>query len=759
MRAMKWTAVAATGLLAAASSGAFAQTAPIPDDQVKARVEALLAQMTLEEKVGQLTQVAGGLFPEAKPEEALRKGGAGSILWLNDTKKFNELQKVAVEEPRLKIPVLYGLDVIHGYRTIFPVPLAMAASWDPSVHERAAAVAAKEARAAGIHWTFAPMVDIARDARWGRIVEGAGEDPYLGAAIAAAQVRGFQGPYLGAPDHVLACAKHFGAYGAADGGRDYDPVYVPEGRLRNVYFPPFQAAVNAGVGSFMSAYMDLNDVPAGGNRWLLTDVLRGEWGFKGFVVSDAMGVGNLEILHFARDGRDAAWKALSAGLDMEMASGRFPQHLAALVKDGQLAAAQLDEAVRRVLAVKVRLGLFEKPYTDEARVESVLTDPAHRKEARLAAQRSMVLLRNEGKALPLPKTLTSLAVIGPLADSKADTEGSWMVFGHVPAAVTVLEGLKAKLPGAKIDYAPGPEIRRDVPSFFETLIPGPKKAPQTPAEAEAAFQKAIETARGADLVIAVMGEGADMSGEAASRALLDLPGRQEELLKAVVALGKPVVLVLLNGRPLSINWAAQNVPAILEAWQPGTEGGHAVADVLFGDANPGGKLPVTFPRSGAHSPLYYAHNRTHSPEGAPMYNVRYWDGAPTPLYPFGYGLSYTTFAFANLKVSAPQVKVGGEVTASVEVTNTGAVAGDEVVQLYVHQKAGSDSRPIRELKGFRRVGLKPGETQTVTFPLGPDEMRYWSTSQRKWVQDTEAFDVWVGADSAATLHADLTVVP
>jgi len=759
MRAMKWTAVAAAGLLAAASSGAFAQTAPIPDDRVKARVEALLAQMTLEEKVGQLTQIAGGLFPGAKPEEALRKGGAGSILWLNDTKKFNELQKVAVEESRLKIPVLYGLDVIHGYRTIFPVPLAMAASWDPSVHERAAAVAAKEARAAGIHWTFAPMVDIARDARWGRIVEGAGEDPYLGAAMAAAQVRGFQGPYLGAPDRLVACAKHFGAYGAADGGRDYDAAYVPEGRLRNVYFPPFQAAVNAGVGSFMSAYMDLNDVPAGGNRWLLTDVLRGEWGFKGFVVSDAMGVGNLEILHFARDGRDAAWKALSAGLDMEMASGRFPQHLAALVKDGQLAAAQLDEAVRRVLAVKVRLGLFEKPYTDEARVESVLTDPAHRKEVRLAAQRSMVLLRNEGKALPLPKTLTSLAVIGPLADSKADTEGSWMVFGHVPAAVTVLEGLKAKLPGAKIDYAPGPEIRRDVPSFFETLIPGPKKPPQTPAEAEAAFQKAVETARGADLVIAVMGERADMSGEAASRALLDLPGRQEELLKAVVALGKPVVLVLLNGRPLSINWASQNVPAILEAWEPGTEGGHAVADVLFGDVNPGGKLPVTFPRSGAHSPLYYAHNRTHSPEGAPMYNVRYWDGAPTPLYPFGYGLSYTTFAFANLKLDAPQVKVGGKVTASVEVTNTGAVAGDEVVQLYVHQKAGSDSRPIRELKGFRRVGLKPGETQTVTFPLGPDELRYWSTSQRKWVQDTEAFDVWVGADSTATLHADLTVVP
>jgi beta-glucosidase len=760
MRSMRWM-VAAIAIVLAASPGVADQPAgaPLSDEQVSHRVEAVLARMTLEEKVGQLTQIAGGLFPGAKPEEALRRGGAGSILWLNDTKRFNELQRIAVEESRLGIPVLYGLDVIHGYRTIFPVPLAMAASWDPSVHERAAAAAAKEARAVGIHWTFAPMLDIARDARWGRIVEGAGEDPYLGAAMAAAQVRGFQGPYLGAPDHVLACAKHFGAYGAAEGGRDYDPVYVPEGRLRNVYFPPFHAAVKAGVGSFMSAYMDLNDVPAAGNRWLLRDVLRGDWGFKGFVVSDAMAVGNLLIQHFARDGSDAARKALSAGLDMDMASNTYAQHLASLVKEGQVPIALVDDAVRRILAVKVRLDLFERPYADGARVASVLADPQHRAEARLAAHRSMVLLRNEGKVLPLPKTLASLAVIGPLADSRADTEGSWIVFGHVPAAVTVLEGLRAKLPNARIDYAPGPEIRRDIPSFFESLIPGPKTPPQTAAEAEVAFEKAVEAARGADLVIAVMGERVDMSGEAASRALLDLPGRQEELLKAVVALGKPVVLVLLNGRPLSINWAAERVPAILEAWEPGTEGGNAVADVLFGDVNPGGKLPVTFPRSGAHEPLYYAHNRTHSPEGARMYAVRYWDGAPTPLYPFGYGLSYTTFAFSNLKLDAPQVKVGGTATVSVDVANTGTVAGDEVVQLYVHQRAGSDSRPMRELKGFLRVGLKPGETRTVSFPLGPDELRYWSTSQRKWVQDAEAFDVWVGADSTATLHADLAVVP
>lgn len=749
-------------LLLAGSSGVAAQpvSAPPPAEQVARKVDALLAQMTLEEKVGQLTQIAGALIPGARPEETLRKGGAGSVLWLNDTKKFNELQHVAVEESRLKIPVLYGLDVIHGYRTIFPVPLAMAASFDPSVAERAQAVAAKEARAAGIHWTFGPMLDIARDARWGRIVEGAGEDPYLGAAMAAAQVRGFQGPYLGAPDRVAACAKHFAAYGAAEGGRDYDSVYVPEGRLRNVYFPPFEAAVKAGVATFMSAYMDLNDVPAAANRFLLKDVLRREWGFEGFVVSDAMAVGNLVIQGFARDPKDAALRALGAGLNMDMASNTYPQHLAGLVKDGALTRGQIDEAVRPILAVKVRLGLFDHPYVDEARAPQVFAAPEHRQEARAAAQRSMVLLRNERKTLPLSKAVRSIAVIGPLADSKEDTEGSWMVFGHVPAAITVLQGIRAKLgPGASVAYASGPEIRRDLPSFFDAFIPGPKKPAETPAEADAALAKAVETARGAEVVVMVLGERANMSGEAASRASLGLPGRQQELLEAVVALGRPVVLVLMSGRPLAVTWAAEHVPAILEAWQPGTEGGNAVADVLFGEANPGGKLPVAFPRSGAHGPLYYARNLTHQPESSPQYSSRYWDGAPTPLYPFGYGLSYTTFSFSNLRLEPSAVKVGATVSVSVDLRNTGSVAGDEVAQLYIHQRAGSDSRPMRELKGFRRVTLKPGEAQTVTFALGPDELRYWSTTERKWVQEAESFDVWVGADSTATLVGELTVNP
>ncbi len=730
-----------------------------PETEVGERVEALLEQMSLAEKVGQLAQIGGADWHQGpKPEDIIRKGGAGSVLWLNDTKKFNALQKIAVEESPSKIPLLFALDVIHGYRTIFPVPLAMASSWDPAVAEQAQAVAAKEARAAGLHWTFGPMLDIARDARWGRIVEGAGEDPYLGAAMAAAQVRGFQGMDLADPERVVACAKHFAGYGAADGGRDYDPVYLPEAQLRNVYFPPFQAAVKAGVGTFMSAYMDLNNVPASGNRWLLRDVLRGEWGFEGFVVSDAFAVGNLVTQGYARDKQDAALRSLKAGLNMDMASNTYLENLAELVKNGSLSMDQIDEMVRPILTIKVRMGLFEYPYVDERLLEKVAALPEHRQAARQAAQRSMVLLRNQGGLLPLSKNLKNVAVIGPLADSMEATEGSWMVFGHKPAAVTVLQGIRAKLPEAKIAYAPGPEIRRDIPSFFEDFMPETKKPIQSPEAAEAAFQTAVETARGADLVIMVLGENADMAGEFASRGSLDLPGRQEELLKAISALGKPIVLVLLNGRPLSINWAAEHVPAILEAWEPGTEGGHAVADILFGEVNPGGKLPVCFPRSGSHAPLYYARTLTHAPENSPQYRSRYWDSPTTPLYPFGFGLSYTTFSIANLKVSASQVKAGQSVAVMADVTNTGLVAGDEVVQLYIHQKWGSDSRPMRELKGFERITLRPGETKTVTFHLGPDELGYWSTNANGWIQDAAPFDIWIGADSLATLHVDLEVV-
>ena len=733
---------------------------PVPtEDEINKQVEGLLARMSLEEKIGQLNQVGGAAFaPGPKAEDQIRKGGAGSVLWLNDPAKFNELQKIAIEESPSGIPLLFALDVIHGYRTIFPVPLAMAASWDPDVPEKSQAVAAKEARAAGIHWTFAPMIDIARDARWGRIVEGAGEDPYLGSAMAAAQVRGFQGDDISDPERILACAKHFAGYGFSDGGRDYDPVYLSETQLRNTVLPPFKATVEAGVGTFMSAYMDLNDVPASGNRWLLRQVLRQEWGFEGFVVSDAMAVGNMVIQGHVKDSRDAALRGIKAGLNMDMSSYTYTEAVADLVAEGALTELEIEDLVRPILALKIKMGLFEHPYVDESLLEQVISRPEHRQLSRWAAQRSMVLLRNDGGLLPLSKDLKKVAVLGPLADSMEATEGSWMVFGHQPAAVTVLQGIRAKLPGAKVTYAPGPEIRRDIPSWFESMMAEQTSKPaQTAKESDAAFQTAVETARAADLTVMVLGETDLMSGEAASRASLDLPGRQEELLKAVADLGKPVVLVLLNGRPLSINWAAENIPGILEAWEPGTEGGNAVADILFGDVNPGGKLPVCFPRRGSHAPLYYARNLTHSPEGSPMYNPRYWDGLPIPLYPFGYGLSYSTFEFSNLVVSAPQIKIGESVIVSVDVTNTGKMAGDEVVQLYIHQKWGTDTRPMRELKGFKRINILPGETKTVTFKLGPDELSYWSTNANGWIQDAAAFDLWVGADSLAPLHTVLEV--
>ncbi|MFN2236769.1 MAG: beta-glucosidase BglX [Anaerolineales bacterium] len=728
--------------------------------EIDQRVDALLRKMSLAEKIGQLNQVGGAPFaPGPKVEDQIRAGGAGSVLWLNESKRFNELQKIAVEESPSGIPLLFALDVIHGYRTIFPVPLAMAASWDPDVPEKSQAVAAREARAAGIHWTFGPMVDVTQDARWGRIVEGAGEDPYLGSAMASAQVRGFQGDDPSDPERVLACAKHFAGYGFSDGGRDYDPVYLSETQLRNIVLPPFKAALDAGVATFMSAYMDLNDVPASANRWLLRQVLRKEWGFEGFVVSDAMAVGNLVIQGHAKDQRDAALRGIKAGLNMDMSSYTYTGGVADLVAAGDLTEVEIEELIRPILAIKVAMGLFEHPYVDESLLEKVIALPEHRQVSRWAAQRTMVLLRNEGGLLPLSKELKKVAVIGPLANSKESTEGSWMVFGHQPAAVTVLEGIRAKLPEAQVTYAPGPEIRRDIPSWFESMMAEQSRKPaQTPQESEAAFQAALDAARTADQVVMVLGETDMMSGEAASRASLDLPGRQEELLKAVAALGKPVVLVLLNGRPLSVNWAAENIPAILEAWEPGTEGGNAVADILFGDVNPGGKLPVSFPRKGSHAPLYYARNLTHSPEDSQMYNPRYWDGLPVPLYPFGYGLSYTTFAFSNLQVSSHQVRIGETLTVSVDLTNSGVVAGDEVAQLYIHQKWGTDSRPMRQLKGFQRISLEPGETKMITFQLGPHELEYWSTNAGKWVQDAAGFDIWVGADSQATLHTDFEVI-
>jgi len=676
---------------------------PLSDDEVRQRADALLKKMTLEGKIGQLTQ----FFTDRAPtdlDDQIAKGKVGSILFATDPAQINHFQHLAVDQSRLHIPLIFGFDVIHGFRTIFPVPIAIAASWDPSIAVKEQTVAAKEASADGINWAFAPMLDIARDPRWGRIVEGAGEDPYLGSAMAVAQVRGVQGNYIGEPDHILACMKHFAGYGAAQGGRDYDEAYIPDTLMYNVYLPPFHAAVKAGVGSAMSAYMDLNDVPATGNRWLLTNVLRDQWKFQGFVVSDANAVKSLKTHGYAKDFADAARLALDAGVDMEMAltSNAYSENLLKLVETHQITEKQIEDSVRRILEMKIRLGLFEHPYADEARATQVLATPEHRTASREVAERTAVLLRNEGNLLPLSKAAyKKVAVLGPLADSKIDTIGPWSLRPDVQETVTVLAGIRNKLGlQVEVDYAPGVQIARKFPSFFDDLMKIASVKPWSADQAKAEMSKAVSLASSSDLAVLVLGESQNMIGEAASRESLDLPGQEEQLLENVVATGKPIVLLLMSGRPLNIKWAAEHVPSILEIWYPGTQGGNAVANLLVGDAVPGGKLPFAWPRDNGQIPINYAHNTSQQPEGQ---GKRYWDEESTPFFPFGYGLSYSTFQFSNLKLCCDSIKLGETLEVSVEVENSGNVSADEVAQLYLHQQYGSTSRPIRELKGFQRV--------------------------------------------------------
>jgi beta-glucosidase len=719
---------------------ALSVAAQAPRTSVERRINSLLARMTLEEKIGQLQQLDGEANGNYRLEhlELVRRGLLGSTLNVRGAERSNELQRVAVEQSRLKIPLLFGFDVIHGYRTIFPIPLGEASSWDTVAVERAASIAAREARASGVHWTFAPMVDIARDARWGRIAEGSGEDPYLGSALARARVRGFQGTDYSAPDRVVACAKHWAAYGAAEAGRDYNTTDMSETTLRDIYFPPFKAATDAGVGTFMSAFNDLNGVPATANPFIMTKVLRNEWKFDGFVVSDYTAVEELLKHGVAADGSEAARLALTAGVEMEMVSRLYNKHVAQLLREGKLSQAILNEAVRRILRIKFRLGLFERPYADAVREQSALANPEHIKAARDIASRSMVLLKNERETLPLSKTLRSIAVIGPLADSRKDMIGSWSGDGRAEDAVTLLAGIKAKVgPRVKVSYAKGCEINDD---------------------SNAGFDEALKAARGADVAIVAVGESAEMSGEAASRSSLDLPGRQLELVKALHATGKPVIVVLMNGRPLSIVWVAENVPAILETWFAGTQGGHAIADVLFGDVNPGGKLPVTFPRNAGQCPIYYNHKNTGRPPDANnKYTSKYLDVPWTPLFPFGYGLSYTKFRLTNLQLSARSIPVSGRLTASVEVENTGARAGDEVVQLYIRDVASSVTRPVKELKGFERITLRPGERRRITFKLGPEQLGFYNRDMRFTVEPGE-FKVFAGTNSEEGLEGSFSVI-
>lgn len=723
----------------------FNVTALSQDVVVDKKIDSLLSLMSLEEKLGQLNQ-ANGTWSEYTSERIseeqaamIRQGKIGSFLGIIGASESGRIQRIAVKESRLGIPLLFGLDVIHGFRTVFPIPLAEASTWNPDLIERAARVAANEASAAGIQWTFAPMVDIARDPRWGRIAEGSGEDPYLGSVFAAARVRGFQGKNLSDAGAILACAKHFAAYGGAEAGKDYNTVDLSERTLREVYLPPFKAAVDAGVWTLMSAFNEISGIPSSGNRWLLSDLLRNEWGFNGFVVSDWTAVSELQNHGAASSRTDAGILALRAGVDIDMVSGIYENEVVEAVRTKKLPEEFVDQAVRRVLKAKYAYGLFDHPYRncDTLREKREMLTSDHLALARTVAQQSIVLLKNEKNILPLDKSARTIALIGPLADNRIDPLGPWAGVGRPDDVVTVLEGVKQKiLPQTKLLFARGCAISSD---------------------SLADIEHAVRVANQADVAIVVLGESAQMSGEAASRSNLDLPGKQNELLKAIHQTGKPMVLVLMNGRPLTIAWAAENVNAIVESWFLGIQSGHAIADVLFGDVNPSGKLPASFPRSVGQIPLYYNHKSTGRPfADSNKYTSKFLDMPNTPLYPFGFGLSYTKFSYSNIRASSRTISKNQEIHITVDVENSGKRTGDEVVQLYIQDEVASVTRPVRELKGFKRVRLKPGEKQSVEFVVTPELLSFYDVEMKK-VVEPGAFNVFVGGNSVDVLETKFVV--
>ena len=730
--------VGAALILSVASAAAQATTS-----RAARFVDSLLARMTLEEKLGQLTQLpgrwgdTGPVVPEGGEGE-IRRGQVGSFLGVFGAGYTRRMQEVALQS-RHKIPLLIAHDVIHGFRTIFPVSIAEAASWDPQAVEHAARIAAIEATAAGLHWTFAPMVDIARDARWGRIVEGAGEDPYLGSIMAAARVRGFQGTDLSAPNTMLATAKHFVGYGAAEGGRDYNIADIPEVTLRDIYLPPFHAAIDAGAGSVMASFNEVAGEPVHASERLIDGLLRAEWGWNGVLVSDYTGVLELIPHGVAADSASAGALALRAGVDVDMVSRIYLNKLAPLVRSGRVAMRDVNAAVRRVLRAKYDLGLFADPfrYSDTTRERQTLLAAEHRAAARALARKAIVLLRNEGRALPLSKSLGTIAVIGSLATDARSSIGNWSAAGRAEEGVTVLEGIRRAVPSARVVHARGADsATADTSGFAE----------------------AVRVARDADVVVLVVGEHQEQSAEANNRAFLGLPGAQEGLVRAVRGAGKPVVVVLMGGRPLAISSFADSVPASLHAWYLGTEMGNAVADVLFGDANPSGKLPVTIPRTVGQVPLYYNHRNTGRPPVANQkYTSKYIDVPWTPLYPFGHGLSYTTFAYRNLRLSAAAMRPSDTLIVSVDVTNTGDRVGDEIVQLYIRDEVGTLTRPVKELRGFRRITLQPGETQSVSFALGSKDLAFHDAAL-DLVVEPGFFRVYVGSSSERVEEARFELV-
>lgn len=703
------------------------------------KVTELMAKMTLEEKIGQLNQyndditATGPITKDADKAGQVRAGKLGSILNAVGTKNTKNWQDQAMQS-RLKIPLLFGQDVIHGFRTTFPIPLGETATWDMNLIEKSARIAATEASAYGIHWTFAPMVDIGRDPRWGRVMEGAGEDTYLGTLVGKARVKGFQGNGLGNKDAVMACAKHFAAYGAAVGGRDYNSVDMSLRQLHETYLPPFKAVSDIGVATFMNSFNDINGIPATGNKYIQRDLLKGAWNFQGFVVSDWGSIGEMIPHGFAKDNKEAALKAILAGSDMDMESRSYTNHLAELVKEGKVDIQLIDDAVRRILTKKYELGLFDDPYRfiNEKREKEQANNPEHRKFAREIGAKSIVLLKNENQLLPLSPTTKKVAIIGPFAKATVENHGFWSIAfpDDSQRIVTQFDGIKAQLDkNSELLYAKGCNANDNDKSMFS---------------------EAVEIAKKADVVIMTLGEGHAMSGEAKSRSNIHFSGVQEDLLKEIAKTGKPIILMINAGRPLVFDWASENIPTIVYTWWLGTEAGNSIADVLFGKINPGGKLPMTFPRTEGQIPIYYNHYNTGRPAKNNTdrnYVSAYIDLDNDPAYPFGFGLSYTTFQYSDVNVSATQLKGNQTFTASVTLTNSGNYDGEEVVQLYIRDLVGKVVRPVKELKGFQKIFLKKGESKTISFNITPEDLKFYD-DELNFDWESGEFDIMIGTNSA-----------
>lgn len=712
-----------------------AQLAVAQDAKMKAFIDALMSKMTLEEKLGQMNlpgagDITTGQAGNSDIAKKIEQGKVGGLFNIKSVTKIREVQKLAVEKSRLKIPLIFGMDVIHGYETVFPIPLGLSCSWDMELIKRSARIAAVEASADGINWTFSPMVDIARDPRWGRIAEGNGEDPYLGSQIARAMVQGYQGNDLSKNNTIMSCVKHYAAYGAAEAGRDYNTTDMSRQTMYNVYLPPYKAAVDAGVGSVMASFNEVEGVPATANKWLLTDVLRKQWGFKGFVVTDYTGIDEM-VYHGIGDIKTVSARAINAGTDMDMVGESILNYSAQSLKEGRISLQRINEACRKILEAKYKLGLFEDPYRycDENRAKTEVFTAANRAEARATAAQSFVLLKNQNNLLPLQKTGT-VAVIGPLGDNKENMPGTWSVAANFANATSLLTGLK-EVVGDKVKFLYAKGANLDADSLFEERAGMFGKAlGRDPRPAEVILQEALAVAQQADVIVAALGESAEMSGESSSRTNIEIPATQQTLLRALLKTGKPVVLVLFTGRPLVLKWENENVPAILNVWFGGSEAGYAIADVLFGNVNPSGKLTTTFPQNVGQVPIYYAHKNTGRPleEGKwfEKFRSNYLDVSNDPVYPFGYGLSYTSFRYSDIRLSSNNLKGNQSLTASVTVTNTGKYDGKEIVQLYIRDLVGSVTRPVKELKGFRKIDLKAGESQTVSFTITPEDLKFYN---------------------------------